>query len=372
MITAFIDDFAVGPAVAFNGDTVSLDYRVVDVIRGAVTIRRPVPPALIFRSLLDRSSAALQILAVLRGGGALGLGAGSLRMSPMHAMLDGTEKGGASYRVGMALAHLLAQDLLDLREVRHVDPLVGGDVTLVAGRRRPDLIGLDANDSWSVVEAKGRTESPDADVLTGAKEQAENVNLVRNTTGAMVAPAARVASVADLSGNPIHVDFVDPPEPEERGSKDRRVYGVDEAGFVRNYYETIRDLEAVAGGLTGDVPGRPDGVEVRGARLPGSTIWLAVGKEIADAAHDSGDDAVAAVRKAQDGWNARTAKARTPGRPAPEVEDQSVRPVGKGDDDEQVAGDRVADVASEDRTSIGPDGYMVHIELGPDAGKAGP
>lgn len=176
-------------------------------MRGAVTIRRPLPVALRWRSFLDRSSAALQILALVRGGGALGLGGGDLSASGMHEALDGTEKGAASYRLGMALAHLLSQDLLGLREVQHVDPVLDADdLTLVAGRRRPDLVGYDIHDAWSVIEAKGRTGSPGADVVNGAKRQAENVDLVRNATGALVSPAARVASVTDLSATPLHVD----------------------------------------------------------------------------------------------------------------------------------------------------------------------
>jgi hypothetical protein len=192
-IAVFVDGFSLGPATALNGTTTLIDYTVADLVRGAVTIRRDVPAQLRVRSLLDHASAALQILSVMRGGGPLGLFPGPLHTSEMHAALDSTEKGSASYRVGMAVAHLLGQDLLDLREVRHVDPLfAAGDLTLLAGRRRPDLIGLDANDDWSVIEAKGRSDGPDDAVLDNAKEQSENVDLVRNSTGAMISPTCRV------------------------------------------------------------------------------------------------------------------------------------------------------------------------------------
>lgn len=101
----------------------------------------------------------------------------------------------------------------------------------------------------------------------------------------------------------------------------------------------------MSSGLTEDIPGRPEGVDVRGARLPGSNIWLALSKQVADAARQS-QDAVSAVREAQSAWNERVAPAR-PG----------VRRV--------VGLDQVEAQTDETngRTSMGPDGYMVHIEF---------
>ena len=250
----------------------------------------------------------------------------------------------------MAAAHLLAQDLLGLREVRHVDPLVtAGDITLVSGRRQPDLVGFDTYDAWAVVEAKGRSNAPEPDVLTKAKGQAENVNLVRNSTGTMISPMARVASLTDISTTPLHTDFVDPPDPEKEDERTITTYGVEPDVFVRSYFASIEELGLLMGGLTAEVPGIPEDLNVQGARLPGTRLWLAVDTGVRTA-YTAPDSVVERVRDAQEGWESRTRERRR----RLDVREPEAE---TAEDDLPVAPDDAA------LTSVGPDGYVVHFEF---------
>jgi len=281
------------------------------------------------RSLMEHASSVLQILALLDDGmtGPLGFsGVGPMQTSPLYDVLDPTEKGNASYRIATGTAHLCAQDLLDIHQLGHFDRLRdAGLATLVTGHSRPDLVGQDDQKNWAVVEAKGRSNSVTTADVDSAKRQVENVALVGEAPALMGPPLWRVASLTDLAKNPIKVTFVDPPPDETR---EATVITVDPISLVRGYYSLV-DAAAEYTGPVQPLPGQPD---VLGARLPGSTVWIGLAQPVRDAL--KGPDDGLQERLAGTRSDMQSRRAATP---APTGEDR--------------------------RTSVGPDGFVLHLDL---------
>jgi hypothetical protein len=108
--------------------------------------------------------------------------------------LDPTEKGAVSYFLGMAMAKLLAADVLGTPWLSHMSAFTRGAVLspdLIGPRNAP---GEPPGKYWVVVEAKGRTGGMDKKVRIDALAQAaKGLNLWLG--GARVVPAIRVASI---------------------------------------------------------------------------------------------------------------------------------------------------------------------------------
>jgi hypothetical protein len=328
MIDVHIDDFEFDPLAALNGATFPVPFAPIDIARGAVTVSRPVPRGTALRSLMDHASTALQILALLDDGvtAAGWSAAGPMTKSSLFAVLDPTEKANTSYRIGTGVAHLCTQDLLDVDQLGHLDRLIGaGQATLVAGDSRPDLVGQDTVGNWAVVEAKGRSNGVSPQDIELAKRQCENVAQVGDPLGAMGPPLWRVASMTDMAKTPIAVRFVDPPAPDDGK---RTVIQVDPVGLLRGYYSLV----AAAAEYTGPVqplPGQPD---VLGARLPGSTVWVGLAQPVRETL-DGPDE----------GLRERLSATR------PEMTERRAATETSGEEGR--------------RTSIGPDGFVLHVEI---------
>lgn len=139
-----------------------------------------------------------------------------LRMSPLFRELDSSEMIGVSYRLGMGLTNVVAQRELGIPWLLHVDRLVtSGAAILTPGqRRRGDLAGQDLSNRWHIVESKGRSSRPTAEVYVDAKIQAAQVVSVNGA-----APATNSACVSDLSCDPFSVVLDDPPPDDEKSEK---------------------------------------------------------------------------------------------------------------------------------------------------------
>jgi hypothetical protein len=347
MIDLYIDDFVYGHLASYNGDTLSVPYAPVDVVRGAISVFRPSPPAMLLRTAMDLGATALQILSVLDDGltGPLGLSAtGPTCAAQILAALDGTEKGNASYRVGMGMANLLCQDWLGVAAAGHFDRLLeAGLATLASGRSRPDLVGIDVFGNWTVAEAKGRSNGVTIDDIEHAKGQVENVDDVGNSATTTAPPLWRIASLTDLSTKPIRVTFVDPPnsdeesvpDPTESDSKAKSheptKIVVNPLSLTRGYYRIVDQTAQFTGGIQ-RLPGVDPSLEARGARLPGTRVWIGLAQQIRSALEGS-----------DDGLFARLDAARI------ELANRSVELPSEG------GGDRF--------TSVGRDGFVVYLEL---------
>ena len=94
---------------------------------------------------------------------------GQLRKSDAYRYLDPSEKAAASYFIGLTLASLMARKRLGIHWLMHLDVYHDSLQPGLSASGRPDLVGLDAQDEWHVVEAKGRSNGLDSKVVRKAK-----------------------------------------------------------------------------------------------------------------------------------------------------------------------------------------------------------
>lgn len=107
---------------------------------------------------------------------------GALALSSLYGRLDPTEKGWASYRIGMIMTKLLAAKILGVDWLVHLDTS-DWDVHFaeyLLGRMRPDLVGMSETGEYYVLEAKGRSGPASKAAYDKAKIQ---VNQVRTING---------------------------------------------------------------------------------------------------------------------------------------------------------------------------------------------
>ncbi len=198
-----------------------------DVVWAAVTVGKPGVSYLLahgWHSISDLVVRSHTVYASLREV------SGLFSKSSLYEAQDPTEKGATSYFLGMAMAKLFAARLLGTPWLFHVSMIqpMGGTIKL-AGKSQPDLVGLRADGSWAVVEAKGRTNGLSSDALNKAKHQTK---MVRRINGK--APALRVAVQAYFSPElTVHLD--DPDTSDENGVD----LDVDLAAAFQRYYAFV-------------------------------------------------------------------------------------------------------------------------------------
>jgi hypothetical protein len=152
-----------------------------------------------------------------------------LSASDLYSSLEQSEKGAASYRLGMALAKFVCDIKLGIPWLRHISPLISAGVIQTSNsHKQGDLIGLDPLGQFHVVEAKGRFYTPSAELKNEAKQQANSIMKISGRK-----PATRCASIAHLGSLPFHVSFYDPKEFKE--TKPVKL-SIDRIAFLREYY----------------------------------------------------------------------------------------------------------------------------------------
>ena len=96
--------------------------------------------------------------------------------------MDQTEKGAASYFLGMTLTKLFADRLLHTPLLWHVSTSSQA-ISFMPGKSRPDLIGCTTTlNKWIVAEAIGRSDGFDASALLKAKAQSQMVTTINGQT----------------------------------------------------------------------------------------------------------------------------------------------------------------------------------------------
>jgi hypothetical protein len=108
------------------------------------------------------------------------------KRSVSYNRLDASEKGAMSFFLGMTMAQLACADVLGIPSLVHLDRVLAllGRSTR---RSRPDFLGIDpqSNTLSVAVEAKGRTNAYDGQVLAKAKKQALSLPAVTGTTSTL-------------------------------------------------------------------------------------------------------------------------------------------------------------------------------------------
>lgn len=125
--------------------------------------------------------------------------------SGLYTEMDQTEKGAASYFLGMTLTKLFADRLLNTPLLWHVSTSSQA-ISFMPGKSRPDLIGCTATlNKWIVAESKGRSDGFDASALSKAKAQSQMVTTINGQ-----APKFRFGSESYFSPD-LRIAMVDPP-----------------------------------------------------------------------------------------------------------------------------------------------------------------
>ena len=145
---------------------------------------------------------------------------GSLTLDDSFALMEQSERVGASYRLGMGLAKASAEILLQIPWLIHLDRVPGVALGATGNRLpsklilhnrskpadRPDLIGFDSGVQPHVFEAKGHSSGIQPVELQHAIDQVSQVERVNG-----VPPVTRVVSF-DTSQCPMFGKIIDPDE----------------------------------------------------------------------------------------------------------------------------------------------------------------
>ena len=119
----------------------------------------------------------------------LRLESGQLVKTDIYKEMDPTEKVFVSFSLGMAIAKLFSEKLLNTPWLEHVANIDKSISISKKTKSRPDLIGLNHRREFLVVEAKGRTNNFDKNAQNTAKNQTKVISMVAGQP-----PVLRVAS----------------------------------------------------------------------------------------------------------------------------------------------------------------------------------
>ncbi len=160
--------------------------------------------------------------------------ANHLTRSSAYDGLDPSEKSAISYFMGMTLAKLFADKLLNVPLLMHLDVYRTELQPVHLSRSRPDLVGRNSAGHWIAIESKGRTNEYDAKALERAKEQVENLSGIQG-----VVPTLRVALLAYFDDGILECVIDDP---DERKTKEEVVdIPLTKEKLFEGYYRPFRE-----------------------------------------------------------------------------------------------------------------------------------
>lgn len=148
---------------------------------------------------------------------------GNLKKSKSYTRLDGSEKTAISYFLGMIQAAFMADDLLGIPVVVHVDRMLNLLTGKVPKKSRPDLVGYTrkyfAHGTGRVlIEAKGRThgysQKPVNDALAQVKHPIPAVTSLLGPHAIGIASLAYFAPVV-RGGTPVWTSYLEDPPPRK-------------------------------------------------------------------------------------------------------------------------------------------------------------
>lgn len=156
----------------------------------------------------------------------------NLFKSGLYAEMDQTEKGAASYFLGMTLTKLFAGRLLDTPLLWHVSTSSQA-ISFLPGKSRPDLIGCSSKlNEWIVAEAKGRSDGFDSTALSKAKAQSQMITTINGK-----APKFRFGSESYFSPH-LCIKMEDPPAEKKAVPVEFKI-----AQAVEEYYSILPMLK---------------------------------------------------------------------------------------------------------------------------------
>lgn len=160
-----------------------------------------------------------------------------LFLSANFNKIDSSEKGIASYWLGMGFAKIVADAVLEVPCLQNVDNLVRQGTVRIApqSKRRGDLVGLSKQGDWHAIEAKGRSRSHafkgNHQEVNHAKQQSLKILSVSGKS-----PITNSACLTALRTRPISVLLYDPPP------DDGEYLETTADNFYRRYYEGVIEV----------------------------------------------------------------------------------------------------------------------------------
>jgi hypothetical protein len=158
----------------------------------------------------------------------------SITRSAVYEGLDPSEKAATSYFLGLTAAKLLSELYLGVPWLMHLDVYRDRIQAQLSGRSRPDLVGLNAQNEWVVVESKGRSGDFDQGALDQAKQQATEIDAISGR-----APALCVGLLAHFSNGAFTVNWVDP---SRERPKESVTVALSEEELEDSYYRPFEAL----------------------------------------------------------------------------------------------------------------------------------
>ncbi len=149
-----------------------------------------------------------------------------LSLSPFFGSLDRSEKAEMSYTLAMGLTNLVAKEHFHIPWLLHLDRFYhrGWVEFIKESGKTGDLVGIDDDNRWHIVEVKGRSTSTNwTSLAAGAAEQVRGALI-------MGFPPIMDVSIVRLGDSPIKSDWIDPDLIEQRN------YWISKESFFWNYY----------------------------------------------------------------------------------------------------------------------------------------
>lgn len=155
-----------------------------------------------------------------------------LTITANYADLDLSEKIVKSYQIGMGISKIVTERILKVPYLQHVDSLVKqGIVNLTSGtNERGDMIGLDREKRWHVMEAKGRTNKPTKADKEKAKDQAEKITSISG-----VNPDTKSYCITYINQEYTEILLNDPDDIPIK----KLELEINSKVFIKNYYDKI-------------------------------------------------------------------------------------------------------------------------------------
>ena len=153
-----------------------------------------------------------------------------LHRSDIFDALDRSEKGAVSYFLGMCFAKLALEKLFRVRWLLHLDVYQASLNGYLAFNTRPDFVGLDARQQWTVVEAKGRSWGMPDDTMTTAKQQTRSLRRINDQL-----PALRLAVGTGFFSEGVRTRIWDPDDYDD----DAPDVPIDLEAFLKAYYRPL-------------------------------------------------------------------------------------------------------------------------------------
>jgi hypothetical protein len=158
----------------------------------------------------------------------------AITRSEAYDGLDPSEKGAVSYFMGLTGTKLIADRLLAVPWLMHLDVYRQELQPVLQGATKPDLVGRNTAGEWIAIESKGRTHGYDQRAMNRAKEQVEGLLSISGVT-----PVLRVALLAHFDGGLLQC-AVDDPEKTKKRTKPIDL-PLSEHRLLEGYYRPFRE-----------------------------------------------------------------------------------------------------------------------------------